>query len=111
MFAMLYQWRIIPGSEDAFVHAWARRTEMLVDEQGSWGSRLHRTTDGRFIAYAMWPDRATWANADQVPPGEDAARLRAIMRSSAVRLRRDLALDLVEDHLRSPIETRIVRGG
>lgn len=30
---------------------------------GSYGSRLHRTADGRFIGVAEWPDEPTWRAA------------------------------------------------
>ena len=30
---------------------------------GGWGSRLHKQAAGVYIAYAQWPDEATWAKA------------------------------------------------
>jgi hypothetical protein len=38
-------------------------TRLITQKYGSYGSRLHRTADGRFIGIAEWPDEATWRAA------------------------------------------------
>ncbi len=63
MFAVIYRWRVIPGLEAQFEEGWRAGTERIAAEFGGWGSRLHRTDDGAFIAYAQWPDKATWEKA------------------------------------------------
>ena len=63
MFAVIYRWRVIPGLEAQFEAGWRAGTERIAAEFGGWGSRLHRTDDGAFIAYAQWPDKATWERA------------------------------------------------
>ena len=35
-------------------------TDEFIDEHGGLGSRLHRGEDGLWLAYARWPDRASW---------------------------------------------------
>lgn len=65
MFAVIYRWRVIPGLEAQFEEGWRAGTERIAAEFGGWGSRLHRTEDGAFIAYAQWPDKAAWENAMQ----------------------------------------------
>jgi len=52
-----------PGKEEQFIRAWTRGTELIREIYGSYGSRLHRDADGRFVGYAEWPDRATWQAA------------------------------------------------
>jgi hypothetical protein len=62
MFAVVYRWRVISGLETQFEEGWRRGTARIAAEFGGWGSRLHR--DGQeYVAYAQWPDRATWAKA------------------------------------------------
>ena len=50
----LYRWRLRPGTEGAFVAAWADATRALL-RAGSLGSRLHRGDDGLWYGYAQWP--------------------------------------------------------
>jgi hypothetical protein len=63
MFVAVYWWRVHPGKEEAFREAWRRGTELITRRYGSFGSRLHRDRDGRFVGYAEWPDEATWQKA------------------------------------------------
>ena len=61
-FAVLYRWRIKAGAEDDFIRAWSVATTAF-RTIGALGSRLHRTDDGEFIAYAEWPSREAWEAA------------------------------------------------
>jgi hypothetical protein len=63
MFVAVYWWRVKPGMEDQFRAAWRRGTELITAKYGSYGSRLHRERDGRFVGYAEWPDYETWKRA------------------------------------------------
>lgn len=63
MFVAVYWWRVKPGKEDQFRAAWRRGTELITARYGSYGSRLHRAVDGRFVGVAEWPDEATWRRA------------------------------------------------
>lgn len=58
-FVALYRWRLHPGSEESFVQAWTRISELLRSQRGSLGSRLHRGSDGIWYSYAQWPDAET----------------------------------------------------
>ncbi len=53
--AFLYRWRIKPGKEIQFARAWTLGTEALHEHCGSFGSRLHRGSDGLWYGYALWP--------------------------------------------------------
>ena len=64
-FAVLYRWRLRQGLEPAFQEAWARVTEAYLEQRGALGSRLHRSDDGLWVAYAQWPNRAAWERAQQ----------------------------------------------
>ena len=67
-FAVLYRWRLKPGKEDSFVEAWAKMTELIKQQCGGLGSRLHQVEDGTWAAYAQWPDRETWAAMQKMDP-------------------------------------------
>jgi hypothetical protein len=54
-FTVLYRWRLHPGSEDSFVEAWSRVSELLSKQRGSLGARLHLGSDGLWYSYAQWP--------------------------------------------------------
>lgn len=59
------------GYENDIVTRAAEMSALFKERFGSLGSRLHRTADGRFFAYAAWPDRKTWESrsaAAQVAP-------------------------------------------
>jgi len=60
---VIYRWRIIPGREKQFEEGWCAGTERIAAEFGGWGSRLHYAGDQSYIAYAQWPDEATWKKA------------------------------------------------
>ena len=63
MFAIIYRWRVIAGLEAQFEQGWAAGTRAIAAEFGGWGSRLHKAEEGVYIAYAQWPDEATWKKA------------------------------------------------
>jgi len=60
MFVAVYFWHVRPGMEEQFRAAWRRGTELITMRYGSFGSRLHRAADGRFVGYAEWPHEAAW---------------------------------------------------
>lgn len=66
-FCVLYRFRVREGAEDDFIQAWAQLTRGIREQRGGLGSRLHRDEDGTFVAYAQWPDRATWQHAQGLP--------------------------------------------
>src|SRR5262245_85056 len=63
MFAVIYKWRVIPGREAQFEEGWSRGTAAISREFNGWGSRLHKAGEGVYVAYAQWPDEATWERA------------------------------------------------
>lgn len=73
MYYAVIEFDVLPGHEEDFIEAWSELTEFIRKESGGLGSRLHKSYDGRFIAYAQWPDKKT---RDQAPklsePGEKA---------------------------------------
>lgn len=78
MHAIVYRWRVKDGSEDAFTRAWAQLTDTIRGRCGSFGSRLHRAEDGSWVAYAVWPDRATWEACTPDDPAAATAMREAV---------------------------------
>jgi hypothetical protein len=59
-FCVLYRWKVKPGREQEAQQAWETVTREIRDHEGGLGSRLHRTPDGTWLAYAQWPCREKW---------------------------------------------------
>ena len=96
-FCVIYRWRVVPGREAQFQEAWETVTQEIRDHEGGFGSRLHRATDGTWVAYAQWPDREAWEAA-----GLSTDRGRAAMEllSAAVEERMEpTLLDPIADYL------------
>lgn len=98
MFAVIYAFTVKPGCQAVFEEAWAELTVLIREYEGGLGSRLHRKTDEIYIAYAQWPDRATWENSgDNLPESAQPIRLR--MRESCEKMETLHELDGVKDLL------------
>jgi heme-degrading monooxygenase HmoA len=69
-FAVVYRFRVKPGSEATFEQAWEEVTKMIYQYEGSLGSRLHLSfnEERTYIAYAMWPSRQRWKDAGSRMP-------------------------------------------
>ena len=78
MYALVYRWRLHPGAEEAFGTAWAAMTDTIREQCGSLGSRLHSCEDGTWVAYAVWPDAATFKTRSPDNPAAAQAMAAAI---------------------------------
>lgn len=67
MFIALYEFKIKPGHDQKFQDAWHLGTEGIYQSRGSFGSRLHKSEDGTYIAYAQWPSAAQYDNKAKLP--------------------------------------------
>ena len=100
MFVAVYWWKVHPGKEEQFRAAWRRGTELITAKYRSFGSRLHRDKDGRFIGVAEWPDEATWQAAfDQKMVYDDPETRAAFVDAIADAAREPLLLMEVTDDL------------
>lgn len=59
MFAVIYRGRIYPGTEETYQGLWHKIAKYFLEYRGAYGSCLHKTPDGDWIAYSRWPDKAT----------------------------------------------------
>lgn len=97
MFAVLYRFDVKQGRDDEFIAAWTTVTEALRMVAGTYGSCLHRTPDGTYVAYARWPSREAWSGDYDLPPAATDARQR--MRDCCSSLATMHELDVVADRL------------
>ena len=68
MYAVIYQFDVIPDREKDFERTWQLATESFIAHAGGLGSRLHKNEAGNYIAYAQWPDKISWESARQKLP-------------------------------------------
>lgn len=71
MFIVMFEFVPMPGKEADFLAAWPKVTQGIYLFKGSLGSRLHKNEDGQWIAYAQWPDRATWEHSEALRMRDD----------------------------------------
>ena len=100
MFAVIYRWKIKAGREIEFRDAWAERTGEIKKEYGTLGSRLHRSKDGRYWAYAQWPSRESWENAS--PKSGMMSSSAQIMSEATEEFEIIAELDVIADLLEPP---------
>ena len=64
--SVLYFFDVKEDQEQVFIENWTNLTALIYEYQGSLGSRLHKTEDGRYCGYAMWPNKELleqdWSN-------------------------------------------------
>ena len=98
MFAVIYKFTVKEGQDENFIHSWEELTKLIRKYEGSYGSRLHRISAERYLAYALWPNRETWKNSGKKLPAESAA-IRNVMRESCVEIDTEYELNVVSDLL------------
>lgn len=98
MFGILYSFEVKAGEEKRFRDAWRGLTLFYKQHANSWGSRLHRSSEGSFIAYAQWPDERTFEAAGLLQ-NEEAAFFGREMRATCLKIQKLHHLQLEEDFL------------
>lgn len=96
MFAVIYTFIVKKGRDTDFIYSWEGLTRLIYQYENSFGSKLHRASDGKYIAYALWPDKETWENAGQNLPDE-ASEFRVLMKESCSEITTDHEMDTISD--------------
>lgn len=68
MFAVIYRFKLKPHQETIYKECWEKIVNYFIEKRGAIGSCLHKGTDGLWVAYSRWPDKAT---RDASWPGEN----------------------------------------
>lgn len=96
-FAVIYRWRLDPARVSEFQEAWAAMTRLIRSERGGLGSRLHRSADGCYLAYAQWPSREAWMRSREL--GSPDANLSQRMQDAVIGTFDDIELSACADLL------------
>ncbi len=99
MFSVIYSFKVKPDCEDDFVKGWKGLTQLIYIHAGGLGSRLHRKSHLLYLAYAQWPDKETWENANNNLP-EHALVFREKVRNCCEKIETLHELEVVEDLLK-----------
>lgn len=99
-FAVLYRWRLHAGREAQFIEAWSQVSELLLQQRGSLGSRLHKGSDGLWYSYAQWPSAAARENAFALPSVDTDAGVR--MREAVAESLPEVVLESISDFMVLP---------
>jgi hypothetical protein len=59
MIAVIYRGFIYPQCEEQYKASWKKIADYFKKYRGAHGSMLHKTPEGEYIAYSLWPDLAT----------------------------------------------------
>ncbi|MFT4603050.1 MAG: hypothetical protein ACI857_003237 [Arenicella sp.] len=102
MFAVIYSFKIKPNCEAEFIKAWEDLTLLIYEFENSIGSRIHRKSEFEFIAYAQWPDEATFKDSGSNMP-ESAQPIRKIMRDCCEEITTLHELEMVSDLLQTTV--------
>jgi heme-degrading monooxygenase HmoA len=100
MYAIIYTFKVKDGMEKTFIQSWKTLTQLIYKYEGSLGSRLHKSEDSIYVAYAQWPNKETFNKADSNLPDE-ANEVRKKMRESCIEIQTLYNMDVVEDLLKN----------
>ncbi|MBX9705441.1 MAG: hypothetical protein K5Q00_04235 [Gammaproteobacteria bacterium] len=110
MFAVIYRFNLQPHQEAAYIHSWNAVADYFIAHCNAIGSCLHKGSDGLWVAYSRWPDKATrdaaWPG-DKTPSDKLPAKVRdAIKTIQQIKTENidlpqyeDIYLDVVADKL------------
>lgn len=97
MLTVLYKWRLKPQLEQQFVDAWSEITAWYRENAGSFGSRLHRGSDGLWYGYAQWPSDEHRRKAfESIPTHPARERMKEAVEESFDEVRLEIAADLLK---------------
>lgn len=98
MFIALYEFSVKPEMTEQFEKNWHIVTESIYKVRGSLGSRLHKASDGTYVAYAQWPSEEQF-NKD-IPLPAEAMAARDLMRESCFKISTIKSMTVCDDLLK-----------
>ncbi len=102
MFAVIYSFTVKENKDSEFVKGWKGLTELIYEFEGSLGSRLHKESEGKYIAYAQWPAKSIWEKSGSKLP-ESAYGYRKMMKESCSHIQTIYELEMVEDFVQKEV--------
>ncbi len=102
MYVAIYEFETHPGKEKVFIESWNTLTRYIYQHMNSLGSRLHKSSDCIYLAYAQWPSKEVFeANNTELPP--EMVAIRETMRNACVHVGRLVEMDTVDDFLQDKV--------
>ena len=98
MFVVVYSFTIIEGKENQFELAWREMTDLIKKYEGGLGSRLHKESSGKYIAYAQWPNKELWEGFGRKLPIE-SKEVSARMKDSIIESKTVYEMYVSDDRL------------
>lgn len=98
MFSIVYSFDVKPECSVEFITAWKKMTVLLYTREGSLGSRLHKVSDSKYVAYAQWPDKESWQK-EKVNLPKSAKEYQRTMSDCCSSIKTEYAMEIVEDLL------------
>ena len=98
MYIALYEFKVHAGLEEQFEKNWHIVTEAIYRHRGSLGSRLHKSSDGIYIAYAQWPSEKQY-NAD-IPLSNDIMPFHKLMKDACENISTLRTMTVTDDLLK-----------
>lgn len=108
MFAVIYRGFIYPELEEEYQKLWRQVATYFINNRGAFGSCLHKTAEGEWIAYSRWPDRETrdaaWPKDDEPPSDNLKPEIQEIIVALKECIDKDkpfqeICMDIVDDLL------------
>ncbi len=98
MFIVIYSFQVKKGRENDLRKSWTEMTKLIIKYKGALGFRLHQADNNLFIAYAQWPDKATWENKTNLMP-KIAKEYSQYMTDCCTKIKTEYTMKVVEDLL------------
>ena len=108
MFAVIYRFKLKPHQEKRYQECWNKLANYFIEKRGAIGSCLHKGSDGLWVAYSRWPDKATrdasWPG-DKTPSTELPDDIQSVIstiqafkkENQDLEQYEDICLDVIED--------------
>ena len=97
MYCVIYKFIVHSSKAEDFIAGWKGLTQETYKNERSLGSRLHKVSEMEYLAYAQWPSKEVYENANNM--SEAAHRYRNQMRESCVSIEVLNEMQVVEDLL------------
>ncbi len=98
MYIVIYEFLVKENKEQEFIDSWESLTKLILQHEGSLGSRLHKQKEHHYIAYAQWPSKEIFDNAGANLP-DTAISIRKIMGSACQEIKTLHKLEVIADLL------------
>ena len=99
MFTVIYKFEVKEDRTQQFEENWTKLTKLIYKHEGSLGSRLHKSDNLNYIAYAQWTDKETWQNSGSKMP-EHSKEISRLMKEACEKIETIHELEVVKDLLK-----------